>query len=387
MQSSVVEEIIQENTEQYEESASPESRGDVHLRSRALTLGQGTWLKGDLHAHSTYSDGDSSVAAVIPIAEGYGLDFFALTDHNTSAQWSDTAYRSSKLTLLYGTEWTTPSGHANIWTSEPYDYESVIRPTLALGSQAAIVGAHSLRAAGIHALFSINHPDDPVSNPWEYPFAQSRDADCMEAWNGGYTWPSLSLLVIDGIYQDYWRQGARLCMLGGSDSHTHLLDNPETYYNDIGMPTTWVLAKSRSAADILDGLKDGVTFISSSSDGAELRFSASSAQGPTLMGQPLPASALGQKVTFTATIANARSFLGGAFPFSLAVVMKNGQPLRFTLSASSDYSFSCSDKPAAGDYYYARLIQLPSSFSIRLLGQLLQIGWVKALSSPVLMPR
>ena len=46
--------------------------------------GRGNWYRGDLHAHSTYSDGDSPVADVIARAETLGLDFFALTDHDVS---------------------------------------------------------------------------------------------------------------------------------------------------------------------------------------------------------------------------------------------------------------------------------------------------------------
>ena len=104
------------------------------------------------------------------------------------------------------------------------------------------------------------------------------------------------------------------------------------------------------------------------------------------MGQTLPSSALGQTTTFAVTVANARTFLGDAFPYSLAAVMKNGEPFRFTLGTSSEYSFSFADSPSPGDYYYARLIQLPSSFSIRLLVQLLQVGWLKTLTSPVFTP-
>ena len=45
---------------------------------------EGAWYRGDLHTHSIYSDGDSTVAEVIANAESLGFDFFALTDHDTS---------------------------------------------------------------------------------------------------------------------------------------------------------------------------------------------------------------------------------------------------------------------------------------------------------------
>lgn len=42
------------------------------------------WLKGDLHSHSRYSDGDSSVKDVLEEAKNRaGLQFASITDHDT----------------------------------------------------------------------------------------------------------------------------------------------------------------------------------------------------------------------------------------------------------------------------------------------------------------
>jgi hypothetical protein len=48
-----------------------------------MAASAGHWYKGDLHSHSLYSDGDSPVADVVASVEAKGLDFFALTDHDT----------------------------------------------------------------------------------------------------------------------------------------------------------------------------------------------------------------------------------------------------------------------------------------------------------------
>ena len=82
---------------------------------------EAAWYKGDLHCHSTHSDGDSSVADVIRSAEERGLDFFVITDHDGSMRgvpthWHDPDYRSERMILLYGVEWTTTMGHANVWS-------------------------------------------------------------------------------------------------------------------------------------------------------------------------------------------------------------------------------------------------------------------------------
>jgi predicted metal-dependent phosphoesterase TrpH len=84
------------------------------------------WFAGDLHSHSGHSDGRTTThsGAVVPVpahrvfdaAHDAGLDFMALTDHNTIAQWLDVdrfqPYYEGLL-LLHGREITTYEGHAN----------------------------------------------------------------------------------------------------------------------------------------------------------------------------------------------------------------------------------------------------------------------------------
>ena len=43
------------------------------------------WLRGELHCHSWHSDGDRSAADVVSLARARGLDFLAVSDHNTTA--------------------------------------------------------------------------------------------------------------------------------------------------------------------------------------------------------------------------------------------------------------------------------------------------------------
>lgn len=116
------------------------------------------WYKGDLHSHSLYSDSDSSVADVMASVEAKGLDFFALMDHDSDMDgdpihWFDPAYASYDTVLLYGAEWTTGSGHANVWASQPFYYTTLWTPNRSEDPILAVEAAH-LEGA----LFSINHP-------------------------------------------------------------------------------------------------------------------------------------------------------------------------------------------------------------------------------------
>jgi hypothetical protein len=146
------------------------------------TVQAGEWLKGDLHSHSIYSDGDSSVADVIASAEMKGLDFFVLTDHDTYMggvpfHWFDADYVSDAMVLLYGGEWTTGRGHANVWASRPFLYESLWEANQDNDPQEAVYAAHNQ-----DALFSINHPSHPFVVEWQCPLVN--DVDCIEVWNG-----------------------------------------------------------------------------------------------------------------------------------------------------------------------------------------------------------
>ena len=70
------------------------------------------WLAGDLHAHTVHSDGAFTVAELARFAAAQGLDFLAVTDHNTTshhAELKDAAARYG-ITLIPGQEVTTEDG-------------------------------------------------------------------------------------------------------------------------------------------------------------------------------------------------------------------------------------------------------------------------------------
>ena len=80
----------------------------IRARENAPHRRKAGWYKGDLHLHSNHSDGKVSVAEIVAAAEKAGLDFIAITEHTNKnvRQWNDPAYRSRRMTLLYGAEWT-----------------------------------------------------------------------------------------------------------------------------------------------------------------------------------------------------------------------------------------------------------------------------------------
>ena len=133
-------------------------------------LATGTrWYRGDLHMHTAHSDGScaSQTGRRVPCpvfltaqtASARGLDFIAITDHNTSSHYD--AMRElqpyfDKTLFIPGREITTFWGHFNIFgTTRFIDYRDVAATALSVND--------ILRdAAAKGAIASVNHADAPT---------------------------------------------------------------------------------------------------------------------------------------------------------------------------------------------------------------------------------
>ena len=230
----------------------------------------GAWYKGDLHCHSTHSDGDSSVEEVIAIAESLDLDFFVITDHDgnmdgTPTQWYDPDYHSDALVMLYGVEWTTGLGHANVWASHPFDYEDLWLANRAQDARMAVDAAHEQ-----DALFSVNHPSAFLCCPWEYE--DYAGFDSIEVWNAMYRLPNFNFVSTSLFWDEHLLSGRRVTGLGGSD--THQVEGLEAVFLRHAEPTTWVYAHEPSANALLASIKAGRVSISHEPAGPRIDFRA-----------------------------------------------------------------------------------------------------------------
>lgn len=362
------------------------SAEDGGTSDQEVVIQTGAWYKGDLHAHSLYSDGDTPVYDVLYIAEQKGFDYFALTDHSTHAQWYDPAFISGSMTLLYGVEWTTDKGHANIWSDLPYAWETIAPTDENCDARTAIETAHSLARNGQIILFSINHPHADFCCPWEYSFEDSQAADAMEVWNARFALPNLNFLALSDTYRTYLSYGKKLTLVGGSDVHPHQPTDLISAYNDIGHPTTWIKAASKSARDLLQGLAAGHVFVSTNPSGPRLEFMADCDYDPAepaavdydiMMGDTIPADAYGKDVYFMVHVT------GVTVP-SWVVVIKNGLAFKTQPALSADYCYGFTDTPEPGDYYRVEVRQLFPDDSTNPFGELpLFQGFMAALTNPI----
>jgi hypothetical protein len=237
--------------------------GGRRLDPDSLPEARPGWLRGDLHCHTLYSDGDAWPPEMLNAAAEAGLNFLGVTDHNNVAHQLAYGPGGDGLPIvLPGVEVTTYGGHWNAWGTDRWwefrepESEAVERTMLAAMKSGAVV--------------SICHPK-PFGPPWEY--TNEGGFHAIEVWNG--PWAQLnaaSLARWDGLL----RRGVRCVAVGGSDTHyLHRRDVAPRHADSIGTPTTWVhVDGTPTVATILAALRDGRSFVSESPRGPQVYLDA-----------------------------------------------------------------------------------------------------------------
>src|SRR6185295_4151377 len=213
----------------------------------------GRWYRGDLHAHSEHSDGANSVEEIVEYTRRAGLDYFALTDHNTISHWDELARLNDRAPLLIaGEEITMYGGHANVWGLDDWiDFR---------GSDDEKVRQLIENANSRGSMFSINHPDSPI--PWKHPEVRSYQA--VEVWNAPWRWFNEPALL---RWDDRLKRGERMVAVGGSDSHC-VPPAEMKQPNGPGEPCTWVFIDGPlTQRAVLDAVERGHVFISEAPNG------------------------------------------------------------------------------------------------------------------------
>lgn len=289
---------------------------------------QAGWYRGDLHMHTAHSDAScasqSGTRVPCPLfltahaASERGLDFVAITDHNTVSHLHDIRGLQpyfDRLLMIPGMEITTFQGHANVFGLQAdLDFR--------LGSDGipdwnALL--ERLRQRGVPV--SINHPLVPSGERcmgcgWTPARPVSmRLLSAVEAVNGVDPGTPIS-----GI--PFWHRqlaaGHRLTAIGGSDNHDAGLEKASFGASRIGVPTTVVHAENLSQPAILAGIRSGRVFIDvQGTRDRRLDFNARHGEHETPMGGAL-ALDQGAQASFTIDVANAT---GGRVE-----VLVDGQP-------------------------------------------------------------
>lgn len=226
----------------------PVSRNAPALGSaRGLPAVDGlTWYAGDLHAHTVHSDGSQSIGWLAAHARRRGLDFLAVTDHNTVSHHPHLPAASARygVALLPGQEVTTSRGHANVYGDIGWiDFR---RPATEWVVEVERRGG----------LMSINHPID-ADCAWQHPLPEH--PRLLEVWHTSW-FPDLTRT---GVLA-FWAAWGGAVPIGGSDFHR------PGEGDELGRPTTWIAATDPSPDALLAAMRAGRTSLSAGPDAAVL---------------------------------------------------------------------------------------------------------------------
>lgn len=208
------------------------------------------WFFGDLHVHSTASDGKFNAWELADMAKKEGLDFLALANHNNfSLNFS--LPDVSGLTFIPAVEWTHYKGHINLFgVKAPFENSFIANTKEEMDR---LLG----HARSLGAAVSVNHPKDHFC---PYLWGDDDAFDLAEIWNGPMRPSNIKNIA-------YWtallRQGKKPTAVGGSDYHK---PGPVR----LGHPVNGVYAASPAPADLLAAIRAGHCFVSESVKGPRI---------------------------------------------------------------------------------------------------------------------
>ncbi len=209
------------------------------------------WVPGDLHTHTHHSDGENTAEELVSASRARGLEYLAVTDHNTVSHHAELPELSARhgLPLIPGEEVTTYLGHANTWGLSELadfrceDWEQLERLRRWLGERGALLSA--------------NHPkrDGP---DWRFP--EPETFRCMEVWQAPWRWRNEESLA---RWERLLAKGLRVAAVGGSDTHSVPPARPRHSHGP-GQPTTWLFVKQEvTVSALLEAIAAGHAVITS----------------------------------------------------------------------------------------------------------------------------
>lgn len=257
------------------ESSAPSYAISVTLRPTATLVpderapwvdeaqGGAGWYAGDLHVHSEDSgDAEPSLDEIASFAEGRGLDFVVITDHNTHAQVGRLAPAQARwpgFLFVPGVEFTTYAGHANAFGATDHVWHT-------LGWEGHDLAEATAAFADQGALFSINHPaldlgELCIGCAWENEIPPLGELHAVEIQTGAW---SVTGELFGPEAVAFWEslldQGHHLAAVGGSDDH-RAGQGTGVFDSAIGSPTTMIRAESLSTEGLLQGIRDSRTVV------------------------------------------------------------------------------------------------------------------------------
>ena len=307
--------------------------------------GRPGWYAGDFHVHTnTTNDGENSPAELAEFAQAEGLDFLAITDHNTIDGFPEID-ENLEFLFIPEIEVTLSKGHFNVFGME--DWRSwmvgitVSQKALPLPDEYQSVSDLIRLIAEEGLVSSINHP---LLHPWDWRFEKTdlNYVHCVELWNDLY-WPDndqANPKTVD-LWTDWLNAGDRVTAIGGSDYHYPPKPERDLPGERLGQPTTHVYAEELSTGSILEGIRTGHVYVSR---GPQVAFQAAIGGKTYSIGDDL-GEQYGE-IEFTASVSNQP----GAFQ---AHLVRNGQvnATEHLSGGKSSIQFNYKVEPASSSWF------------------------------------
>ncbi|MFW6135519.1 MAG: CehA/McbA family metallohydrolase [Chloroflexota bacterium] len=219
-----------------------------------------SWYRGDLHVHTTVSaDGATADPSAIPgMARDAGLDFVAITDHNTIAALAQLP-SNPEVVIIPGIEVTLDAGDFNVFGIEGWhpwmEHVCLGQVEVSLGPEGPTAAELLRQTASEGLLNSINHPLLP---PWAWKddATELRFVHCLEVWNDP-CWPDNAWAnpAAVALWTRWLDEGHRVTAIGGSDYHHPPQPQEGKPGERLGHPTTYVGAGELAVDALLEGLR------------------------------------------------------------------------------------------------------------------------------------
>jgi hypothetical protein len=306
---------------------------------------------GDLHSHTSYSDGAETPADAFTYArDTANIDFLVITDHSNSidlTEWADTQAQANNYTQngsfvgLAGFEWThTSQGHINVYNTSTYvsrddpNYDTLSEFYAWLKTQP-------------DAIAQFNHPftlQDFDS------FAYNPDVDqkitMQEVGNGA---PPYSYARLEESYIYSLDKGWHVGATNNQDNHSANWGYPP---NNL----TGIVANSLTQEDVLAAMKAMRTY-GTEDRNLQLSFLANG----YWMGSTIP-SVEGDTIIFHVELLDPDS---ADSITTVQIITTGGKILASTMPGSNnvnwDYSFT---NPGGGNWYYLKAIEADGDMAI-----------------------
>ncbi len=209
---------------------------------------------GDIHNHTSYSDGSGSPTLALSTGQAAGFDFMAITDHSYAiddTEWANTLAAVEAATIpgtfvaLRGFEYTQGAeGHINVYNTVRHACRSDVgfsmcdyTPNLEAGvtvrgfyEWAASDGMNAVDAAG--TVLQFNHPGWINFNDWTYHPEVSEIARMTEVGNGSGT----SYVFSEDEYIRALDYGWKLGAANNADTHSYYWGTNTDHRTGVLMP-------------------------------------------------------------------------------------------------------------------------------------------------------